>query len=647
MNFSDDYDLSHLNDQQNKILIDNLKRKNEDLQQRLNISEKIRNDLQETLQRSNEQDHFFRSQQVRNFEERLNSANAAKSSIELELKTANSTIESLNNKILFIENSKRVQDQKILETSLKCFKRSFSSIDDLLTFMLIKPKYYEEESSKNEEMQAKLMKKIKKEKSKYKNLEAEIKKIQSNFDHQASEYEQKIVDLQNLNKELQNQIDLAADEADKAIISLQTKIITTRKPKLFFYREPPISILGKKPNPTVEESLKEKLKITKVYLKNFKDKNRKLEETVVILNNEIKLLKEQNEKIGNELKAAVILREESEKQLQTIRNTFETNKEDKLELKKKIKQQKQLINNQVESIQTQNKAINSLEAKLCNLNSQFSRVKREEKSSDSNHEFDSYDPTFLYRQNQVFQQISNCGHISYTECYSPELPSCIEPQIKAIIVNKSLQPASKIKMVLKTLCSFYEDQVQNLSQEKINIQNQLNKYVSCFTEFIPKFTALVLNRHASVNNFIDDPSMQDRALAVLRRKCENANEFPCIKTEANTLSEETQKLERKNKKYQKELYDLKEKIEVLKSSNNEKCSTILELQTQLKYLQRKYNEAQVNADKQKRDFLHKLESSKSQTEVEYEKIIDILKRKYCDQQNTISSLTAQLALHHG
>lgn len=647
MIFTDDFDLPHLKDQQNKAIIENLKRENEDLQQRLNISEKIRIDLQQTLQKSNDQDHFFRAQQVRNFGERINSINAEKVSLELDLKNANSTIEELSNKILFIENSKRIEDQKVLDTSMKCFKRSFSSIDDLLTFMLTKPKYYEEENFKNEKIQEKLTKKIKKLKIQNKSLEIEIEKNQLNFEKQKSEYEQKIADLQSFIKELQKQLNLAANEADKTIISLQTKIATSRKPKLFFYREPSITIPGKVHNPTIVESLQEKLKINKVYMKDLKNKNRKLEKTVLTLTNEINLQKEETEKIENQLKTALILREESEKQLQTIRGTFYTNKEDKLELKRKIKEQKQLINNQVESIQTQNKTINSLEVKLGELNCQISRIKNEEKCSDSHHEFDSYDPVVLY-QNETLRQnpcLNILPNMTFSDCYTPEIPLCIEPQIKSIITNRSLQPPSKMRMILKTVCSYYEDQNQSLSQEKNNIQNQLNKYVSCFTEFIPKFTSLVLNRHASVNNFIDDLSMQNKALAVLRRKCENANEFPCVKTEAITLSEETQKLERKVKKYKKELSDIKERTEILINSNNEKSSTILELQTQLKYLQRKYNEAQSNADVQKKEFLHKLENSKSQTEVEYEKIIDVLKKRYNDQQNTINSLTAQLALH--
>lgn len=651
MNLSDEFDLSQTENQQNKTLIDKLKRKNLDLQQRLNISEKIRNDLQQTLQKSNEQDQVIRAQQVRNFEERLNSVSSEKSSIELELKTANSTIETLNNKILFIENSKRVQDQKILETSLKCFKKSFASIDDLITYMLTRPKYYEEENIKNEKIQTRLQKKIKKEKLKRNNLEIEIKQIQSKYDQQSSDYEQKITDLQNFIKELQNQLDSAAKEANNAIISLQTKIATTRKPKLFFYREPSISIPGRSPpNPTIIESLQEKLKITNVYLKDLKRKNRRLEKTVSSLTREIKLKKEDTEKVDNELKTAIILREESEKQLQTIRNTFENNKDDRIELRKRIKQQKQLINSQAESIRTLNKTISSLESKLNELNGQISRMKSEDKFPVSNHDFDSYDPTSLCHQN-IIQQQTNCIHhfsnnVSYMDCCTPEIPSNIEPQIKSIIINASLQPSSKIKMILKTICSYYEDQIQSLGQEKINLQNSLNKYVSCFTDFIPKFTGLVLNRHASVNNFIDDPIMQSKALTILRRKCESANEFPCIKTEAITLSEETEKLERKVKKYKDQLFDLKGHIEALVNNNNEKSSKILELQTQLKFVQRKYNEAQISSDRQKKEFLHKLENSKSQTEIEYEKIIDVLKRKYNDQQNTINSLTAQLALHH-
>ncbi|OHS92686.1 hypothetical protein TRFO_41013 [Tritrichomonas foetus] len=643
MNLSDATETAIKNDQQNRMLVESLKRKNEDIQQRLEISEKIRVDLQRSLKETQQQDHLFHTQQMNCMRRQVEKIQNEKTLLENDLKHANSEIDTLKNKVVFAENSKIVQDSKILEISNQCFKKSFSSIEELLNFMLVQPKYYEEEHLQHSKIQSRLCKKLKNEKNKRKILENEIRTNQINFEKASTEYENKISDLNFTIKSLRNQVDSLAHEADKALLSLQQTIATTKKPRLFFYSEPAISIPGDPPCPSVIDELREKVNISNVYIKDLKVRNKKQEKIISGLKANLKTLNEENENLKDELKSAQMLRSESEKQMETLRKTYDTQKDDRVNLRKKIKKQQNIIESQVENIQTLHSTISELEGKLSEIKIRFTRIQTEDDDVEKSRDFDSYEtPVNTYNfQNQHYEQ-----QMSYADCYIPDIPSALEPQIKNIAFNGSLQAPSKIKILMKTVCSYYEEQIHSLTQDKNNAQQQLNKYVNCFSEFIPKFTASVLNKHVPVSVFLDDPTIQSKTLAVLRRKCENAIEFPCMKCEAKNLTEETSKLAKKAKKYKKELFDLRENNEFLVNSNQEKSQTILELQTKIKYLQKKYNDIQNCVDKQKKEFLQKLENSKNETETEYEKIIDHLKKKYIDQRNTINDLSAQLSLHH-
>lgn len=652
MNQSDTFQASLFQDQQNNTLvIENLKRKNEDLQQRLDISEKLRNDFQQTIQKSNEQDHILHLQQINSLNEKLEKVKNANSSLECDLKSSNMTIDSLKSQIIFLENSQRIKDQKILEISMTCFKTSFNNIDDLLSFMMTQPKYYEEERLEFNKNQEKLLKKIKSEKSKRNTLQSQIEHIQNNFDQRVLSYEEKINDLQSEIKSLKNQISSTVKEADQKIISLQTKIATTRKPKLFLYNEPPISIPGKTIQKSVVDELREKLKISNVYVKDLKSKNKKLEANIELLTTDFKNQVEETEKVSKELKTAQLLREEIEKQLQTVRTTFEAQKDDRVKLKQKIKEQKKFIDSQVESIQQLNRTISGLEIKISELEIHITRIKSEDDDQKNKRDFDATERSKSIEtlENQLlFQnQISPCSsQISYADCYTAEIPTDIEPQIRSIVMNQSLQPLSKIKMVLKTVCPYYAEQIDNLKEKNTLLNNQLTKYISSFSDFIPKLTSPILNKQIPVNDFIDDPTIQSKTLAILRRKCENSNDFPQLQNDVLKLTEETENLYNKIRKYKKKISEDKEHIDILQNNNQEKANSILQLQTKVKYLQKKVNESQSTIDKQKREFMVRLENSKNQTEVEYAKIIDVLKKKYNDQQNLVNDLSSKLALHH-
>ena len=627
---------------ESKSIIESLKFKNDDLQHRLEISEKIRLDLQKNIQETQKQDQFFYSRQIKNLNEQLEKIKNERNQLETDLKEKNTEIDTLKNHILFYENSKKIQEAKILEISSQCFKQNFKDIDDVLKHMVIQPKVYEENTSQNSKVQARLLKKIKNEKTKKKCSEADLKHLQIVSEQKYAAYEEKIALLNQNIREMQTQINNITNEYEKTVLSLQTKLNNTKKSRLFFYKEPAISIPGT-PLPTdVIDDLAEKVKLNRIYLKDSKNKNKKLQQIIKELKSEIN---EKNERIGEfeeELATSKLLREEGEKQLQTLRAVFDSNKDDNIKYKKIIIKQKRYIDAQLENIQKLHKTITDLEGKISELKIQFIRVQKDDSESE-HHEFDIQMEPSNPCPCMILNKFENS--FNYSDCYTPEVPSFIEPQIQSIIMNSSLQPVSKIKMIMKILCSYFTEQIHALAKERSDLQIQLNKYVNSFTDFIPKLTATVLNKHIPVMSFIDDFGVQNKILMSIQRKCNTINNNDCLKLEASNLTEETKKLQSKVKQYKKELCELRNSKDSLESNNQEKSRTILELQSTVKILQRKCKDLQNENDRQKREFLQKLENTKNETEGEYEKIIEHMKKKYTDQRNAINNLSAQLALH--
>lgn len=208
-----------------------------------------------------------------------------------------------------------------------------------------------------------------------------------------------------------------------------------------------------------------------------------------------------------------------------------------------------------------------------------------------------------FLKSKVNRQSQQNVPLTWQICKTPEIPIELEVTLQQIIENSTLSISSRIRVLMKSICHFFQNKQNETAAYSNNLSVSVQKVREVFEEFIPKLCNAVLNTPIPLNNFLTDESYR---LAVIRTILDKNKELKRLysKTPLDVAQFHQQRCE-----FQVQMDKMRGKVQKLKEERN--------------LLQQRIN-------KQKDGFLENGQTANNAV-ANYESLVHQLKEK-CDQQ---------------
>lgn len=394
------------------------------------------------------------------------------------------------------------------------------------------------------------------------------------------------------------------------------------------------------------EKIKHKYKIAKVQIRELNDSKNKLQNDFQKAQDRIEYLETQNSQLEMEQKATSLTYKENQTQLEFFRKIIDDNSNNLQSQKHhnckvKIRKQSQIIADQRDTIIKNNEMINELNKKVFSQESKINRLETEldvQKTKNNNVSV-SFDH---------FKSIQIPDKIEIND-YSRLVPIEIQLPMQQIANNDTMQVSSKLQLMIKILSSYYNRTNQILIDKNRELEIKYNNITAAIGPFVSNLCNTVLNNHISFDTIVNDSITRSNILKQIQQKCSYV-----ISQDMIQLNKSNEKLKKHAVYLENKMQDLidnareqelSEQNQMLSQLYTESQNTISQLNNKIRHLNSEQQASQINNQRERKEYLDKLNNISLNNVDDYERIIGKLKRKCDNQQKIIQSLSIQLASH--